>query len=161
GTVHHRFSVNVYQYDPTLAPSGKTLVTVLMNTWEWNKWEVFRKHDKKAYEKAKVHIAEEVIDRLEHAIGNIASHIDMIDVSTPHSVIRYTGNWQGSFEGFAPTKATLSRRLPKTLPGLRNFSMIGQWTTPAGGLPTAAMDGRDLAVRLCREDSVPFRASMS
>lgn len=161
GTVHHRFSVNVYQYDPTLAPSGKTLVTVLMNTWEWNKWEVFREHDKKAYEKAKVHIAEEVIDRLEHAIGNIASHIDMIDVSTPHSVIRYTGNWQGSFEGFAPTKATLSRRLPKTLPGLRNFSMIGQWTTPAGGLPTAAMDGRDLAVRLCREDSVPFRASMS
>lgn len=159
GTEHHRFAVNVYHYDPTLSPSGKTLITVLINTWEGKKWEDLFQHDKETYEKEKQRIAQEVIDRLDGLVGHIADSIDMVDISTPHSVIRYTGNWQGSFEGFAPTKATLSKTLPKTLVGLKNFAMIGQWTTPGGGLPTAAKDGRDIAIQLCKEDGKPFKST--
>jgi phytoene dehydrogenase-like protein len=89
-------------------------------------------------------------------LGPLEGLIDMVDVSTPHSVIRYTGNWKGSFEGFAPTKATLSARLPKTLDGLSRFAMIGQWTVPGGGLPTAAKDGRDIAKMICKQDGKRF-----
>lgn len=160
GTSHNRFAVNVYNYDPTLSPQGKTLITVLMNTWEGEKWESLFQKDKKAYELEKKKIAEEVIDRLDKLVEGIAESIEMVDVSTPHSVIRYTGNWQGSFEGFAPTKATLSKTLPKTLEGLGNFAMIGQWTTPGGGLPTAAKDGRDIAIRLCKEDGKKFNPTL-
>jgi phytoene dehydrogenase-like protein len=156
GTTHHRLGVNVYHYDPTLAPQGKTLITVLFNTWEGQKWEVLHEKNKQEYVKEKERIAREVIDRLEKRFGNIAHAVEMIDVSTPHSVIAYTRNWQGSFEGFAPTKQTLTRQLPKTIPSLRRCYLIGQWTTPGGGLPTAAKDGRDITIRICREDGKPF-----
>jgi phytoene dehydrogenase-like protein len=96
---------------------------------------------------------------LDARFGGFTDHVEMIDVSTPHSVIHYTRNWKGSFEGFAPTKGTLGKRLPKRLPGLEHFSMIGQWTSPGGGLPTAAKDGRDIAMRLCKEDKKRFTAS--
>ncbi|MGE0074993.1 MAG: hypothetical protein AB7S52_07180, partial [Sphaerochaetaceae bacterium] len=100
------------------------------------------------------------IGYLEKMFGDIKEHIDMVDVSTPHSVIRYTGNWKGSFEGFAPTRKTLSKTLPKTLKGLENFSMIGQWTSPGGGLPTAAQDGRDIAIKLCKLDKRQFTGAL-
>lgn len=158
GTVHQRFAVNVYHYDPTLAPTGKTLVTVLMNTWEGPKWEDLYQTDKTRYTAEKKRIGEEVIDRLDAIFGNFSDCVEMIDVSTPHTVMHYTGNWQGSFEGFAPTKQTLSKQLPKHLEGLDGFAMIGQWTTPGGGLPTAAKDGRDIAIRLCKQDGKIFTA---
>ncbi|WP_422479447.1 phytoene desaturase family protein [Pleomorphochaeta sp. DL1XJH-081] len=160
GTAHNRFAVNVYSYDPTLSPKGNTLITVLINTWEGETWESLFQNDKKKYELEKTRIAQEVIDRLDMLVGDISGNIEMVDISTPHSVIRYTGNWQGSFEGFAPTKATLSKTLPKTLEGLDNFAMIGQWTTPGGGLPTAAKDGRDIAIRLCKEDGKKFNPTL-
>ncbi len=160
GTNHNRFNLNVYHYDPTLAPGGRTLITVLVNTWEGDKWEELATKDPKRYAQEKQRISKEVIDRLEQIIGPMAEQIEMVDISTPHSVIRYTGNWQGSYEGFAPTRATLSKRLPKTLPDLQHFAMIGQWTTPGGGLPTAAKDGLDIAKYLCKQDGKRFRSSV-
>ncbi|ADY14145.1 phytoene desaturase family protein [Sphaerochaeta globosa] len=156
GTIHNSFNLNVYAFDPTLAPAGCTLVTVLFNTWEWERWETLANERPQEYEAEKKRIAEEVIKRLEAVLGPLNGLIDMVDVSTPHSVIRYTGNYKGSFEGFAPTKASLSKRLPKTLEGLSQFAMIGQWTTPGGGLPTAAKDGRDIARCICKQDGKHF-----
>ena len=158
GTIVDRCLVNAYHYDPTLAPEGKTLLTVLINTWEglfWSRMANERPHE---YTTEKKRIAEEVIGRLEHILGNFSQHVEMIDVSTPHSVIRYTGNWQGSFEGFAPTNVTLKTRLPKIIPNLHNFAMIGQWTAPGGGLPTAAKDGRDIAKHMCKSDGKVWTA---
>jgi phytoene dehydrogenase-like protein len=156
GSIHTHFSVNVYNYDDTLAPKGKTLVTVLFNTWNSAFWEELVQTDRKQYELTKDGIAKQVIGYLDKMFGDIKEHVDMVDVSTPHSVIRYTGNWKGSFEGFAPTRTTLSKTLPKTLKGLEHFAMIGQWTVPGGGLPTAAQDGRDIAIKLCKQDKRQF-----
>lgn len=133
----------------------------MFNTWEGEKWEQLATEHPKQYEEEKKRLSEQVIDRLSRIIGPLEDKVEMVDVSTPHSVIRYTGNWQGSFEGFAPTKATLSKSLPKILPGLKNFAMIGQWTTPGGGLPTAAKDGLDIAKKLCKEHGKPFTSKLS
>ncbi|MFW5797761.1 MAG: phytoene desaturase family protein [Spirochaetota bacterium] len=151
GSTHERASVTVYNYDPTLAPSGSTFVSVLLNTWNGAYWHEAALNDRPAYDRAKESVAQAVIDNLEAAFGGIREAVEVVDVSTPHTVIRYTGNRSGSYEGFAPTPETLSSSLPKTLPGLSRFAMIGQWTTPGGGLPTAAKDGRDIARRVKRE----------
>ena len=45
----------------------------------------------------------------------------MIDVSTPMTFERYTGNWQGCYEGFLTTPKTQMMRIKKTLPGLDGF----------------------------------------
>ena len=44
--------------------------------------------------------------------------------------------------GFALTPKGLTARISKTLPGLKNFYLIGQWTQVGGGLPVGAFGGR-------------------
>ncbi len=46
--------------------------------------------------------------------------------------------------------------VPKRLPGLKHFSMVGHWTEPGGSVPIAAMSGRNMIYELCHEDNKPF-----
>ena len=78
-------------------------------------------------------------------------------MATPATVIRYTGNWKGSMEGWLITPKSGIRSLPDTLPGLKNFHMAGQWVNPGGGLPSGLMGGRAAARKICREMGVRFR----
>jgi len=84
----------------------------------------------------------------------------MRDVATPVTFERYTGNWNGSFEGWLLTVDTFGKRMLKTVPGLGNFYMIGQWVNPGGGLPPEAMDGRHVIQLLCHKDKVKFVTSV-
>jgi len=158
---HRHLSVTAYHFDPTLAPAGKTAVTALPNTWNDTYWRTLATDDREEYDRVKNDVASRVRVALEAKFPQIAGAVETVDVSTPHTVRRYTGNWRGSYEGFAPTPETMGRPLPKTLPGLDGFHMIGQWTAPGGGLPPAAKDGRDLARKLCKQDGKRFVAGAS
>jgi phytoene dehydrogenase-like protein len=46
--------------------------------------------------------------------------------------------------------------MSKTLPGLKNSYMAGQWVEPGGGVPTAAMSGRNVIQILCKRDRRRF-----
>lgn len=46
--------------------------------------------------------------------------------------------------------------LGKTLPGLKSFYMAGQWLEPGGGVPTAALSGRDVVKLICSKGKKPF-----
>ena len=51
----------------------------------------------------------------------------MVDVATPLTFERYTGNWKGSFEGWLITPqnaSTMTKRMPQTLPGLQRFCHV-------------------------------------
>jgi phytoene dehydrogenase-like protein len=77
---------------------------------------------------------------------------------------RYTGNWQGSMEGWMLTTKTMSymmsgKTMKKTLPGLENFYMIGQWVEPGGGVHTAANSARTLVQILCHKHGIPFKVT--
>lgn len=98
-----------------------------------------------------------VIEVLDKKLGDIASRVEVYDVATPATYIRYTNNWKGSPEGWLPTPSTFGRRIRKTLPGLKNFYMVGQWVEPGGGLPAVALSGRNLAQIICRSDRKKFR----
>ena len=101
-------------------------------------------------------VAEDVITILERVITDIRQAIEVIDVSTPATVIRYTGNWGGSMEGWLLTPSTGFRPLRRDLPGLRRFLMVGQWVMPGGGLPSGLMTARSAIRAMCKEDGVPF-----
>ena len=45
----------------------------------------------------------------------------------------------------------LTERLPKVLPGLKNFYMAGQWVEPGGGVPAVFISGRNLAKWLSKK----------
>ncbi|MFN2340719.1 MAG: phytoene desaturase family protein [Halanaerobium sp.] len=160
GSEHNNLSLNIYNFDPTLAPAGKTTVTVIINTWKTDYWEQLAKNDYQQYNKIKEDIAEKVLEILDSRIDNFSSAVEKIDVSTPHTVKRYTSNWQGSYEGFAPTPAALMKKLPKEIKGFDNFQMIGQWTEAGGGIPAAALDGRNLCQKLCKKDKIDFKTAI-
>ncbi len=146
--------VRIHNFDPTLAPEGRTAITVMFPS-HYPYWESLSK-DIKAYQAEKEGLAEMVIGVLDRRFPGLASQVEMTDVATPVTFKQYTGNWQGSFEGWLPTPKTAMLRMSKTLPGLDSFYMVGQWIQPGGGLPTGAITGRHVAQIICRRDKRPF-----
>ncbi len=150
-------SVYVYNFDPSLAPKGKSVVKVMITT-EWEYWEKLHQEPER-YRAEKQRIAGDVLARLDKRFPGLASQVEVQDVATPTTFERYTGNWKGSFEGWMVDAKTWGMQMRKTLPGLANFYMVGQWVEPGGGLPPAAMSGRNLAQILCRKDGRQFVAT--
>ncbi len=151
-------SVRIHNFDPTLAPAGKTVLTVMfMSNFPY--WESLRK-DISRYRAEKEQIAETVISLLDRRFPGLRSQLEMQDVATPFTFHRYTGNWQGSFEGWLMTPQTATMNMSKTLPGLDCFYMVGQWVQPGGGLPSGAMTGRYAIQFLCKRDKKPFVATV-
>jgi phytoene dehydrogenase-like protein len=79
-----------------------------------------------------------------------------MDVSSPATVFRYTGNWKGTMEGWLVEPGASFKPLPNTLPGLRQFMMVGQWVMPGGGLPSGPITARPALKAICRHDHLPF-----
>jgi phytoene dehydrogenase-like protein len=69
---------------------------------------------------------------------------------------RYTGNWQGSYMGWANTPELTSKRMNRTLPGLGSFYMAGHWVYPGSGVPSAVTSGRHVMQVICKQDKRPF-----
>jgi phytoene dehydrogenase-like protein len=148
--------VRIFNFDPTLAPAGKTPITVMLGTYNHEFWVKLKQDDEEKYIREKERITTQVIEALEGRFGKIKSTVEVTDISTPASIMRYTNNWKGSFEGWEPRPGTMLLRMDKSLPGLENFYMIGQWVEPGGGLPPAIMSGRNVTQIICKKDKVKF-----
>jgi phytoene dehydrogenase-like protein len=149
-----RLPVQIYNFDPTLAPEGKTVLRVMLAT-EYEYWKEL-KPDRERYRAEKEQIAETVIAQLDRRYPGLAEQVEMVDVATPTTFERYTGNWKGNHQGWLPTTEQFGLRMDKTLPGLENFFMAGQWVQPPGGLPMAAISGRYVTQIICKADERPF-----
>ncbi len=156
GTELRQLSFRFFHFDPGFAPRGKTAVTCFLPTRNFEHWVHLQQQDFAAYQSEKQRIAETVIAILEKMVPQIRSAIEVIDVSTPATVIHYTGNWKGSMEGWLLTPATGYQQLPNTLPGLRQFLMVGQWIMPGGGLPSGLLTARSAIQAICRHDRKHF-----
>ena len=162
GKLLTRLPVHLYNQDPTFAPAGKTTVIVMFDG-NFNYWKKLSE-DRKAYLDKKQDVALKIIELMEQRYPGIAGQVEMVDVATPVTFERYTGNWQGSFEGWLITpenSSTFMKRMEQTLPGLENFYMCGQWVEPGGGLPTSVMSARRLLKLICKEDRRKFVAPVN
>jgi phytoene dehydrogenase-like protein len=154
-----RLGVRLFTFDPTLAPEGKTSAIVMIESRNLAWWSALRDGDPARYKEEKRKVGDLVVEALDAELGGIKPAVEVVDVATPATWHRYTGNWQGSYEGFLPTCRNLTKNLGFTLPGLANFSMHGQWVAVGGGLPPAGMNGRKLAKMLCRKHGKRFTAA--
>jgi len=155
-TEQRNIGFRFFHFDPTFAPAGKTAVTTILPTRNYCYWENLRRDNPLQYYAEKHRISDAVIEVLERRIPKVRGAIEVIDVSTPASVIRYTGNWKGSQEGWLMLPGASFRPFPNTLPGLRHFFQIGQWIMPGGGLPSGPMTARPAIKSICKHDHVPF-----
>ncbi len=156
GTGHDAIGFRFFHYDPTFAPAGRTAVTSLLPTRNHLFWADLRANDPPQYHAEKHRVAEAVIAVLERRIPRVRAAIEAMDVSTPASVIRHTGNWQGTMEGWLAKPGDRWRPLPNRLPGLEGFVMVGQWVAPGGGLPSGPMTARPAVKSICKADHVAF-----
>jgi phytoene dehydrogenase-like protein len=156
-----RIDFRHFYKDPSMAPSGKSVVIVQFNS-DHAYWKTLHA-DPARYESEKKRIAKKVIESLERRLPGISKQVEVIDVSTPMTVERYTGNWQGSQEGWLITPDTImimGKGMDKTLPGLTNFYMAGQWVEPGGGVSAAALSGWRVIRMLCRKDRMKFSSNL-
>jgi phytoene dehydrogenase-like protein len=151
-------SFRFFHFDPTFAPPGKTAVTCFLPTRNFEFWVDLQEHDPTQYQAEKHRICEAVIAILERSVADVRQAIEVTDVSTPATVIRYTSNWKGSMEGWLLTPTTGFKPLRNILPGLRRFLMVGQWIMPGGGLPSGLLTARSGIQAICRRDRLPFVA---
>lgn len=152
-----RLPVHIYNQDPTMAPEGKTAITVMLES-DYFYWKELAE-DRAIYVHKKEETADQIIRLLEQRFPGISDQVEVTDVATPLTFERYTGNWKGSFEGWliTPQNAyTMMKPMPQTVPGLKNFYMCGQWVEPGGGLPTSVMSAQRLMKLICREDGKRF-----
>jgi phytoene dehydrogenase-like protein len=146
--------LNNYGFDPSMAPAGKATLSVLYLS-PWEHWEPLCS-DRRAYLARKRRVLEDVTRWLEEQFPGITRDIEVTDVATPLTTVRYTGNYKASYEGWRPAAETMRVKLDRRLPGLAGFSMVGQWTSPAAGLPTVAGDGRVAIREMCAQDGKDF-----
>jgi phytoene dehydrogenase-like protein len=132
------YSVMNYSYDSTMAPEGKTTIVMRFES-PWNLWKDLEGGE---YMKEKKQIEKDAISCLEQVYPGITGHIEVTDVATPKTDVRYTGVKDGAYEGFMPSRENMMKGLKMQLPKLKNFYMAGQWLFPGGGLPPSAQSGK-------------------
>ena len=162
GEVRESLTVRHYGYDPTLAPAGKSVLVVHLET-DYDLWAGLAR-DRGQYADEKDRIAEAVVQVLDRRFPGLARDVEALDVATPMTWERITGNWRGAYEAWMPTRAnlmaTLRSGIRTTVPGLDGFYMTGQWVS-GGGLPAVAPAARGLVKSLCKRDRRPFVTSVA
>ena len=146
------YSVMNYSFDTTMSPIGKTTI-VLRYDSPWKLWEMM---SGKEYKAEKLEIQHDATAYLENEYPGITEFIEVIDVATPKTDVKYTGVKDGAYEGFMPSKENMMKSLKMQLPGLQNFYMAGQWLFPGGGLPPSAQTGKWAVQLICKKEKQRF-----
>ncbi len=157
-TQHRRIELSVFTSRSGFCPAGRTAITARFSA-SCGFWTSLRKDSPDRYYAEKENILRKIVGVLDRRFPGLARHLEFSDIATPVTFVRHTGNWQGSYEGWLPTPRNLRRRLPTTLPGLRDFYMAGHWVVPGGGLPSAALSGRYVAQLICARSGKTFTAT--
>lgn len=142
---------------PHYAPAGKGVMIVPVDSTYayWSKLH----QDRNRYREKKEQTAATVLEILEQRFPGIRGHVEVVDVATPLTMERYTGNYEGR-QTWSPPRSgfkTMLKGLSRTLPGLDRFYMVGQWADAMIGISTAALSGRKLIQHLCRQEHRPFQ----
>jgi phytoene dehydrogenase-like protein len=155
---HDRLVLKHYCFDPTMAGPGKSVLTLWCEA-DYDYWKWLRK-DRARYDRHKDEVAAVILDVLESRYPGLRQTVEVVDVATPVTHERYTGNWRGAFAGWAMTTRKMSLMMgigmSKTLPGLEDFYMIGQWVEPAGNVELSCASGRDVIKDICHAREEAF-----
>jgi phytoene dehydrogenase-like protein len=161
GKPSEMIDIQVFNYDPTAAPEGKTMIRANLNG-DYKFWKALRETPEQ-YEAEKNRVADEVVKALDERYPGLADKVEMVDVATPVTFERYTGNWQGSSQGWVPTPEAANGTAwfsQKILPGLERFYLAGQWVEIIGGVPSAAFSARNAIRMICNRDGRLFTADV-
>ena len=119
------------------SPEGKnTLSLIVLQGYDhWKEYEAdYFKGEKTAYRAEKERIADILIKKTEQTLlPGLSSAIQVKEIATPLTNLRYTGNYRGAIYGWDQTVNNSGRsRLPHKTP-IKNLYLAGAWTSPGHG----------------------------
>ena len=125
---------NVYK---GYSPEGKNTLNLLtlqgFEHWEKYKDDYFN-NNKEAYNKEKERMADILIDKAERTLlPGLRDAIEVKEIGTPLTNMRYTSNYKGAIYGFDQTLDNSgNNRLGHSTP-IKNLYLSGAWTKPGHG----------------------------
>jgi len=132
------FGLTVYDnlYD-TYSPKGKNTLNI-MAAQGFAPWEKYEKDyfagRKDAYRKEKNRIADILIDKVEKTLlPGLREAIEVKEVATPLTNVRYTSNYRGAIYGWDQTVDNSGNRRVQHRTPIKNLYLAGAWTFPGGG----------------------------
>jgi phytoene dehydrogenase-like protein len=147
------YSFMNYCFDRTMAPDGKSVIVMRFNS----SWDLWKDISDIEYKNEKEQIEKDAVLILEKRYPGISDKIEVCDIATPLTDVKYTGVWKGSYEGFLPSSKNLMDNLNLVIPRLKKFYMAGQWLFPGGGLPPAGQSGKWAIQYICKEERIDFK----
>lgn len=154
GVIHNYIGAKNYCYDKTIAPAGKSVITIILEAdYKW--WEN-KYNDKSVYNSEKKRISKEITFAIQERFPDICGRIEVIDVATPMTYVRYCNSWKGAWMSWMVSPNSKIRYHTGKFKGLKNFYQTGQWILPPGGLPVAVVTGKWTIQRICNECKINF-----
>ncbi|MEY8238043.1 NAD(P)/FAD-dependent oxidoreductase [Lachnospiraceae bacterium 66-29] len=133
--------------DPHSCPEGKgqMMLGMLVN-WGFEKLVELRKNgNMEEYKKRKVRVAEKLIKKAERFYPDLRKHVEFMEIASPSTFERYTGNAKGAFGGYKCTPELVENYSiidGKQLVG--NLYTTGHW----GGVGDGVIFTTDVAMRI-------------
>lgn len=134
-------------YEKSFVHKGKKVIqTMIYVDEEYSKHLVsIGKHNRDAYkiEKEELGIVQKAL--LEESFPHLQGQIELIDNWTPYTYARYVGSEIGSWMSFILPARKLPTFLRSKVRNIKNVFLASQWNMMPGGLPFAALAGKNVA----------------
>ena len=137
------------------SPEGKNILNIL-NLQGYEHWLPYESDyfqgKKDAYLKEKKRLADIMIDQAEKTLlPGLRAAIEVIEIGTPLTNVRYTGNYCGAVYGFDQTLDNCGQnRLGHKTP-IKNLYLAGAWTRPGHGYGAVIPSGLECFTEIMQE----------
>lgn len=143
---------NVYK---GYSPEGKNTLNImtLQGYDHWKPYEAdYFKGNKTAYRAEKERMADVLIDEVEKTLlPGLRNAIEVIEIGTPLTNVRYTSNYRGAAYGWDQTlNNSGNTRLSQKTP-LKNLYLAGAWTRPGHGYGAVIPSGLQCFAQIMSE----------
>lgn len=161
GREHSKITVHNKCYDSQSAPKGKSAITAFIDS-DYGWWKNISTETKR-YKEEKERCANMVIEIIERYHPGFKDKIEVVDISTPLTRERLTGNWMGAMQARKPNssmiKALMQGAPQYAYKDIKGLYMAGQWVEAWGGITTAVQSGRKAIQAMCKNDGKRFSTS--
>lgn len=143
--------------DPSLCAPGKGTLTIFAQAGidvaeRWHTGDGLKRAS--SYRDHKQAFADILIDRVEKRLApGLRGHLDVLDVATPVTYERYTGNTGGTMMGQRPTKKNIYARVAGYNGPLENLFIAGHWAEYGGGIPAVVRAGANVGALILKKEN--------
>ena len=149
--------------DKSLAPEGKGTLTIFIPGFieQFDYWKTERDENGEfirgeAYKELKSEVADIILNRVEKKLDvNIREHIVYLDIATPITHLRYTGNRGGTMMGARPGKANMKAGVAHYQTPVENLLLSGHWAELGGGIPVAVRSAVNTTLLVLKKENKP------